>query len=572
MSGASILLKKQRTFLPHDFRITDWESLKPYYENLLNREIYSDEDLSKWFKDRSELESAVDEDAAWRYIRMTCDTLNEDKLKAYTFFVNEIEPQIAPYADKLNRKAVESPFIEAFREKPEYDIAVKLMKKDIHIFREKNVPLKAQIQTESQKYNAIAGAMTVEHDGKELTLQQAAALLEEQDRELRSGIYMKISACRLHDRRQLDDLFDKLVELRHRVALNADYSNYRDYMFAALGRMDYTPQDCFAFHDSVQQETVPLLNVLAAERKEKLGLTQLKPWDKSVDITGQPPLKPYQTGDELVEKTIACFGRLDPFFADCLKDMKERGFLDLDSRKGKAPGGYNYPLSETGAPFIFMNSSATLQDLVTMVHEGGHAIHSYLMDRLPLNMFRQTPSEVAELASMSMELLSMEHWDLFFENEEELKRAKREQLEGIITTLPWVAAIDRFQHWIYENPEHAAEQRSAAWVSIFEGFSDAITDWTGLEEAKSNLWQKQLHLYEVPFYYIEYGMAQLGALAIWKNYKENPAKALEGYVEALKLGYTRTIPEIYKAANIQFDFSREHIRGLMEFLGEELVR
>lgn len=572
MDNANILRKKQRSFLPKDYVITDWENLKSYYEILLQREIHSVDELRDWFKDRSELESVVDEDAAWRYIRMTCDTNDKAKLDAFTFFINEIEPQIAPYADKLNRKAVDSPFIDQIKSRPGFDVAVKLMKKDIQIFREENVPLKAEIQTEAQKFNAIAGAMTIEHEGKELTLQQGSALLEEQDSRLRRDIYIKIGARRLQDRGGLDKLFDRLVDLRHQTALNADFKNYRDYMFAALGRMDYTPQDCFAFHNSIEQEAVPLLDVLAKDRLEKLGFDRLKPWDKSVDISGKPPLKPFKTAEELLEKTIACFNRLDPFFGHCLRDMRDRKFLDLDSRKGKAPGGYNYPLSETGAPFIFMNSSATLHDLVTMVHEGGHAVHSYLMDRLELNIFRQTPSEVAELASMSMELLSMEHWDIFFENEEDLKRAKKEQLEQIVSTLPWVGAIDKFQHWIYENPGHTADQRTGVWDSIYEKFSDTITDWTGQEEIRMNLWQKQLHLYEVPFYYIEYGIAQLGALAIWKNYKENPSKALEGYVEALKLGYTRPIPDIYAAAHIKFDFGGEYIRELIDFLSGELEK
>jgi len=572
MDRASFLRKKQRTFLPADFKVTGWDSLKSYYENLLEREIHSVEDLRQWFKDRSELESVVDEDAAWRYIRMTCDTNDKEKLDAFTFYVNEIEPKIAPYADKLNRKAVNCPYLDQLKSKPGFDIAARLMKKEIQIFREANVPLKAEIQTEAQKYNAIAGAMTIAHDGKELTLQQGAALLEEQDRGLRKEIFMKISARRLRDRAALDELFDRLIRLRHQTALNADFKNYRDYMFAALGRMDYTPEDCFAFHNSIEQEAVPLLDALSKERLEKLGYDRLKPWDKSVDISGKPPLKPFRTAGELVEKTIACFNRLDPFFGDCLSDMKNRGFLDLDSRKGKAPGGYNYPLSETGAPFIFMNSSATFRDMVTMVHEGGHAVHSYLMDCLELNIFRQTPSEVAELASMSMELLSMEHWDIFFENEEDLKRARREQLEQIVGTLPWVAAIDKFQHWIYENPDHTAEERTEVWNDVYRRFSDKVVDWTGQEDIRSALWQKQLHLYEVPFYYIEYGIAQLGALAIWKNYKENPSKALEGYMEALKLGYTRPIPEIYAAAGIQFNFNREYIRELIEFLRNELYK
>lgn len=246
------------------------------------------------------------------------------------------------------------------------------------------------------------------------------------------------------------------------------------------------------------------------------------------------------------------------------------GHLDLESRKGKAPGGYNYPLAEIGVPFIFMNATSTLRDLVTILHEGGHAIHSFVTRDLELANFKSTPSEVAELASMTMELISMDHWDLFFDHPENLKRAKKEHLEQIIETLPWVATIDKFQHWIYENPRHDRSDRTRQWNRIFDRFSDNITDWSGLQDQKDNLWQKQLHLYEVPFYYIEYGMAQLGAIAIWKNYKKDPKKGLQGYLNALKLGYMRSIPEIYRAAGIKFDFSREYISELMQFVQEEL--
>ncbi|MDH3711626.1 MAG: M3 family oligoendopeptidase, partial [Cyclobacteriaceae bacterium] len=358
--------------------------------------------------------------------------------------------------------------------------------------------------------------------------------------------------------------------LRHQAAQNADFENYRDFMFAAMGRFDYQPQDCFDFHDSVAEEVVPMLNDLAQLRQEQLEVSVLRPWDKAVDPIGRDPLKPFKDGQDLTEKTIECFKRLDPYLGECLAIMRNMGHLDLESRKGKAPGGYNYPLAEIGVPFIFMNATSTLRDLVTILHEGGHAIHSFVTRDLDLANFKSTPSEVAELASMSMELISMDHWDIYFDSPEDLRRAKREHLEQIIETLPWVATIDKFQHWIYENPQHSVPERTAHWNRIFNAFSDRVTDWEGLDENKDNLWQKQLHLYEVPFYYIEYGMAQLGAIAIWKNYKKDPQKGLKGYLNALKLGYLRSIPEIYAAADIRFDFSRDYIKELMSFVQREL--
>jgi oligoendopeptidase F len=561
-----------RKFLPEDFKVTSWEVLKPFFDNLLERDLPSVNDLKKWFRDRSELESIISEDLAWRYIKMTCYTENETYRKDYQDFIENIQPQIAPIADKLNKKAADSAFLNELASLEGYDLMIRNLKKDIEIFRDENVPLFTQLSTEAQKYAQISGAMTVEVDGKELTLQQASVFLMSTDRKLREDIYHKVSSRRLKDKETLDQLFSKLIELRHQVATNAGFKNFRDFMFKSLGRFDYTPQDCFNFHEAIQHEVVPILNKFSKERKEDLKVKELRPWDKAVDPEGREALKPFTNGKELTEKTIEVFRRLDPFLGQCLTIMKEMGHLDLESRKGKAPGGYNYPLSEIGVPFIFMNATSTLRDMVTIMHEGGHAIHNFLTRDLELNDFKSTPSEVAELASMSMELISMDHWNVFFTDEAELKRAKREHLEDIIETLPWVATIDRYQHWLYENPTHTLEQRKENWNRIFDQFADTATDWSGLQEAKDYLWQKQLHLFEVPFYYIEYGMAQLGAVAVWRNFRQNPQMGLQGYQNALRLGYLRSIPEIYRAANIKFDFSRAYIKELMNFVREELAK
>jgi oligoendopeptidase F len=559
-----------RKFLKEDFKVTSWEGLKPFFENLLDRNIDSVADLRNWFHDRSELESVIGEDLAWRYINMTCYTENEDYRKSYQDFIENIQPQIAPVSDKLNKKAADSIFLNELASREGYDLMIRSLKKDIEIFREENVPLFTQISTEAQKYQQISGAMTTEVNGKELTLQQASVFLMSTDRKVREDVYNKITNRRLQDHEALDNLFSGLIDLRHKVSVNAGFKNFRDYMFKALGRFDYSPQDCFNFHDAIQHEVVPILDEFSKDRKKALAVSALRPWDKAVDPEGREALKPFTNGKELTEKTIEVFRRLDQFLGQCLAIMKEMGHLDLESRKGKAPGGYNYPLSEIGVPFIFMNATSTLRDMVTIMHEGGHAIHNFLTRDLELNDFKSTPSEVAELASMSMELISMDHWDVFFTNEAELKRAKREHLEDIIETLPWVATIDRYQHWLYENPTHSLEERKANWNRIFDEFADTLTDWSGLQATKDYLWQKQLHLYEVPFYYIEYGMAQLGAVALWRNFRENSAKGLQGYQNALKLGYMKSIPEIYKAANIKFDFSRNYIKELMNFVRDEL--
>lgn len=572
MPALEIPTRPTRKFLPENFSVSSWDVLKPFFDNLLERELNSVNDLKKWFQDRSELESIIGEDMAWRYINMTCYTENEVYKKAYQDFVQNIQPQIAPVSDQLNKKAASSSFLQELAHLEGYDIMIRSLKKEIEIFREANVSLYTEINTEAQKYAELSGAMMVTIDEKELTLQQASVLLMSTDRKKREEVYYKIVERRLQDKETLDSLFSTLIKLRHQVSVNAGFTNFRDYMFKSLGRFDYSTKDCFNFHDAIEHEVVPMLNQLALERKASMSISDLRPWDKSVDPEGREALKPFTNGKELTDKTIEVFKRIDPFLGQCLSIMKEMGHLDLESRKGKAPGGYNYPLAEIGVPFIFMNATSTLRDMVTIMHEGGHAIHNFLTRDLDLNDFKSTPSEVAELASMSMELISMDHWDVFFTNEAELKRAKREHLEDIIETLPWVATIDQYQHWLYENPDHSLETRKEKWNEIFDRFADTVTDWSGLQSAKDYLWQKQLHLYEVPFYYIEYGMAQLGAIAVWRNYRNDNAKGLQGYQNALKLGYMRSIPEIYSAANIKFDFSREYIHELMKFVQDELKK
>lgn len=561
--------QKRRHFLPEKFMVEEWSAIQPFYNDLLNRQITSVDELRKWFQNRSELESVLAEDAGWRYIKMTCDTSDEKLRERFNYFVTEIEPNIAPLSNKLNEKALQNPYLKDLDDQG-YDILKRSLENELKLFREENIRLLTRIQTDSQEFGAISGAMTVTIEGQELTLQQAADRLQSTDRSIREDAYSKIWERGLEDKDKLNDLYSHLVNLRDQVGKNAGFLNYRDYMFSALGRFDYTPQDCLLFHDAVEIEVVPILNALSKERKDMLMVDQLKPWDKNVDPTGKDPLKPFQTVEELLDKTIICFHKLDPFLGECLSIMKAMGHLDLESRKGKAPGGYNYPLAEVGVPFIFMNATSTLRDLVTILHEGGHAIHSFVTRDLELNNFKDTPSEIAELASMSMELISMDHWDVFFSNEEDLRRAKKSHLEQIIETLPWVATIDKFQHWVYENPGHSLEERKAVWNKIFITFSDDVTDWTGLEEVKGFLWQKQLHLFEVPFYYIEYAIAQLGAIAVWKNYRENKKVGLNAYLEALALGYTKTLPEVYGTANVKFNFSKDYISELMSFVKEEL--
>lgn len=571
MNYTADIKKPERHFLPADFTITDWNNLEPYFKDLSDRKIERREDLEKWLRDMSELESVVSEDACWRHIRMTCDTENKNLEESFRFFVMEIQPKIQPYADKLNRKLIENPLTSQLDQK-KYFTYLRSVKKSIDLFREKNIPLQAELSVLSQQFGAISGKMTVLVNGREYTLQQAMKFLESHDRKLREEVYRKIQERRVQDKDTLNDLFSKLIEKRDEVARNAGFDNFRDYKFVELGRFDYTKEDCFRFHDSVKQYVLPLVNMINENKKKKLGLDSLRPWDTEAEPEGIEPLHPFNSGNELLEKTMACFSQLRPFFSDCLKTMKKMDRFDLESRKGKAPGGYNCPLAETGAPFIFMNAAGQMSDVTTMVHEGGHAVHSFLSHQLELSAFKDYPMEIAEVASMAMELFSMDYWEVFFSNKEDLRRSKEHQLERVITIFPWIATIDKFQHWIYENPKHTVEQRTEKWMEIYKEFSSPVVDSTDLEIYQRTGWQKQLHLFEVPFYYIEYGIAQLGAIGLWMQFKKNKDKALDNYINALSLGGTKTLPQLYKTAELEFDFSGDYIRTLMEFLQGELKK
>ena len=569
MNYSADIQKLPRHFLPADFAITNWEGLEPYFRNLDERVINSLPDLEQWLKDASELEAVISEDACWRQIKMTCDTENKELEEAFTFFMMEIQPKIQPYSDKLNKKLVDSPFTKELDQK-KYFTYLRNVRKNIELFRVANIPLQAELSVMQQQFGVISGKMTVEMNGQEYTLQQAAKFLEDPDRNIREDVYHKINGRRLQEKKELNDLFSSLLKKRHQVALNTGFENFRDYRFAELGRFDYSKEDCYQFHEAVKLHVMPLVNQIYEIKKKKLGLDTLRPWDVEAEPAGIQPLRPFKSGGELTEKTIACFDELKPFFGDCLRKMKTMGHLDLESRKGKAPGGYNCPLAESGAPFIFMNAAGQLDDVTTMVHEGGHAIHSFLAHELELTGFKEYPTEIAEVASMAMELFSMNHWHVFFDDKEELKRAKEQQLERVITIFPWIATIDKFQHWIYENPNHTEEERATQWVSILEEFSSAVIDFSGLDEYRKFAWQRQLHLFEVPFYYIEYGIAQLGAIGLWQQYKQDSEAAIKNYITALKLGGTKTLPELFKAAGLQFDLSPAHIQQLMLFVKQEL--
>ena len=557
-------------FIPFHSEIHSWEEdLLPIYTELLQRPIYSVADLEHWIWDKSRLDDFLSEEFSMRYIQLSQNNRDSAAAERYRFAIQHIYPHITLWEQKLNAKLIDCPFTDALTDEA-YLIYLRMVRNACQIFREKNVPLLTQVQLQTKEYGRIFSQMTIGLDGKQMTLQKAGFLLEERDRTKRAQVYQKINERILEDSGHLEDLFDELLDQRHQLALNAGFENYRDFAFRHLNRFDYSPQNCYDLHDAIKSEILPILNELYDLRKQKLQIDNLRPWDLNVDVMGENPLYPFRNTSDLVEKSIRCLSEIHPEFGSILSSMKEQNLLDVESRPGKSPGGYNIPLQVQRMPFIFMNATGSLNDVRTFMHECGHAIHFYQTRSFPLLSSRRFPSEVSELAAMTMELLAIDHWEVFFPNRYELLRARINQLENVLKVLPWIATVDKFQHWLYLNPNHSREERKENWLEILHSFSSSVVDFSGLDRYLEFLWHKQLHIFEAPFYYIEYGIAQLGAIAIWKQYRQNPEKAIQNYIAAMRLGNTRPIREIYHAAGIEFRFDQSYISDLARFACQEI--
>lgn len=555
--------------VPKDLKITRWEDLKPYYDTLFEAPTDSPNALQDLIQNLSDLICVYSEAQARAYIAMTCDTLNEDKAQVYANLSTQVWPHVEKACDKLNRKIVESPSVDSL-DPNTYSVALKRLKNTLKLFHESNEPLKVELEELSISYRRMTGNLMAKVKGKDLPLPQASVFLSDPNRETRKEAWLAVAASRESLWEKLDVLYDKLVKLRHQVAKNAGFESFREYRHLDLKRLDWQPDACYDFHDSVKKYVVPFAKKAAEKHRESLGLKadDYRPWDIAGVPKGQHPLRPFRNGKELLHKTQKIFGKLKPEFEQNLKKMETAGLFDLESRKGKAPGGYNYPLAVTGMPFIFMNSAGTQRDLITLMHEGGHAMHTFLTRHLPLSYNKDTTFELAETASMGMELMTMEHWKDFY-NEQDFKRACQEQIESCAVKLIWISVVDRYQHWVYTHPEATPEERNDYFGNLMSEFSTGVVNWDGLEEQYKRQWQRQLHIFELPFYYIDYGMAQICALQVYRNYKENPQQALDDYVAGLKLGSTKPLPETYKTMNVNFDFSENTFKDLMAFVENE---
>lgn len=554
------------TFVPDEFDASKWENIEPYVNDLLERKLSSSDCLESLISDSSNLAEHISETGALLYINMTCDTEDERKKNSFLSFVENVRPKLSKFSDELNRRIIDHKSIADLPTR--YDLMIRGIKSDIEIFREENIPLGVEQTKLVTKAQGITGAMTVVFEGKERTFPEMRGFLESNDRIQRENAWKSMVKRWMENSEELSDIFDELISIRHKIALNSGFKSYTDYMFRAMHRFDYTVEDCLTFHESIEQVCMPIVKKINSERIASFDLKILSPWDvneksgSGPDIAGKNPLRPFDNVDEMVTKLSELFHNMSNDLGTKFDKLVEMDTLDLETRKGKAPGGYQYYLEKSRIPFIFMNAAGLQGDLETMIHESGHAFHSLYCGHLDLIDERDYPIEFAEVASMSMELLTQPNWNIFYEKQEDANRAKISHLEGVVFLLPWIATIDAFQHWIYANPGHTREERKIQWISLRERFGSEM-NWEDHEDFRELSWQQQGHLFGVPFYYVEYGIAQLGALQLWQTHRKNPEKALKDYSNAMELGNTKTLPDLFAAAELKLGFDEKHLQSLI---------
>ncbi len=554
------------TFIPEDFDASSWENIEPYVDDLIQRNLSCSSCLEKLISDSSNLAEHISETGALLYIEMTCDTENETKKNDFLNFVENVRPKLSKFSDKLNRRIAEHPSVGDLPDR--YDLMIRGIKSDIDIFREENIPLGVEQTKLVTKAQGITGGMTVEFEGEERTFPEMKAFLESNNRSMREKAWKSMVSRWMNDSEELSEIFDELIKIRHEIAKNAGFDSYTNYMFKAMHRFDYTVEDCLTFHNSIEKVCMPIVREINEKRRSSFNLEILSPWDvneksgSGPDIEGKNPLRPFENVGEMVQKLSELFHKMSRDLGNKFDKLVEMDTLDLETRKGKAPGGYQYYLEKSRVPFIFMNAAGLQGDLETMIHESGHAFHSLYCGHLDLIDERNYPIEFAEVASMSMELLTQDEWKIFYDNDDEVNRAILSHLEGVVFLLPWIATIDAFQHWIYANPNHTREERTEYWLSLRDRFGSKM-DWKDNEDFRELSWQQQGHLFGVPFYYIEYGIAQLGALQLWQTHRKSPEKALKDYENAMKLGNTKILPELFAAAELKLGFDEKHVDSLI---------
>lgn len=552
---------------PGALSMATWAELAPWYAELEAEPLTLDA-VPEWLARWSHLESCLTEAASLALIAYTCDTGDAAKEKAHLRFTAEIMPRAEEHGVRLAQRLVDSGWTS-----PEMEQPISRFRTAIRLFREENVPLFAELEALSANYQRITGSMTAEWEGSRRPLPMLAPMIQDPDREVRERAWRAFIQPYQARQDQMAEVFDAMLALRQRAARQAGFANYRDYTFEAKGRVDYSPADCVRFHDAVAATVVPAIGRVMALRRRHLGLDRLRPWDLTVDPWGELPLRPFADEAALAGTATAVFGAVDPDFGAEFQLLQDESLLDLGSREGKAPGGYCDTLHYRGRPFIFMNASGVMEDVTTLLHEAGHSFHALASHRWPLIWQRHPSSESAELASMSMELLAAPHLGrpAGFLSDEELPRARLAHLEDVLLSLAHIASVDAFQTWIYTAPEGADRRaRDAAWLRLRARFETGV-DWTGLESERVARWYRQLHIFLYPFYYIEYGIAQLGALQVWRNARRDPVGAARAYREFLALGATRPLPALYRQAGAELVFDEARMGELVEMVEAEIA-
>ena len=568
MCAASPAPEFPRQYVAVDADLGTWEAAEPYFKELDARAIASLAEFEQWLLDWSELVSCTDEEGTLRQVLWTCQTDDEQRFARYMDYVQNVAPKSKPWHDKLNRKfAAHAKELDLPAKR--YAVLERSIRNTIELYREENIPLSVKNEELSSEYQQLMAAMTCTYDGREQTFQQMERYLEEPERRVREEAWRQISGRHMQDVGAIDQVFEQMVAVRHEMARNAGFDEFRGFMFRAMERFDYTPEDCLAFHDAIEQVVLPAVRVQCQRRREKLGLETLRPWDMAVDPDQRPPLRPFQNAEELVKGCSRVFHQVEPDLGQIFDTLSERKTLDLETRKGKAPGGYQATFPERRLPFIFMNAAGTETDVRTLLHEGGHAFHTWASRNEPLVAYRGAPIEFCEVASMGMECLALPYTKEFFG--EDSGRATRRFFEKIILFFPFMAAIDAFQHHVYTHIDQGIEGWKNYWVSLAKRFSPEV-DLGGLEAQTRAGWQRKLHIFEVPFYYVEYGIAQLGALQVWMNARKDRAQAIAQYRYGLALGGSRPLPELFEAAGCKFDFSEKTLRPLIDAVMEEIDR
>ena len=548
----------------------EWKDYEPYFENLINQNV-DKTNINTWMKYWSDFSELIGEVGTEVYVATTVDTTDEDAKKRFNAFLENVSENASSKNQLLRKKLLESGAVP-----DDFEIPLRSIKSEVELFRENNLPLMTKDSKLSKEYDAIIGAQTVEWEGKEITITQLGPVLLETNRERREKAWRLAAERRLKDRKKINEVWKKTLKTRINIAKNADKDNYRSWRWEYLSRFDYTPDDCLNFHSAIEKVVMPFANKLIKKRKEELGLEVLKPWDLSVDPLNRSPLKPFKDAGELEEKCHNIFNAVDKELGNHFKIMREEKLLDLANRKGKAPGGYCTEYYHRRLPFIFMNAVGTHSDVQTMLHEGGHAFHVFESNQLPYAAQRDVGMEFAEVASMSMELLSSPYLTKDFGgfyNKEEAKRARIEHLEKTIMFLPYMAVVDAFQHWAYTNPEDAMETDNcdSKWTELwnrFQVYEDL--DSNEFKDVIATGWHNKLHIFHVPFYYVEYGMAQLGAIQVWGNALDNQEKAVSQYRNALSLGGNATLPELFNAAGAKFAFDDNMLTYAVDLIEQQI--